>query len=437
MGNPPVVNRTPPNQRAGRWSSIAGASAPFGDRVKRSFGFWFNYLWEEARQAPDLSEGDKGRLCDAFFTVLEPFATGFRPVRGLDAMSADHKRTVLTTLLVHGFKRVPLSGTINVGAAGVRVDRAAEGAGIFLKIMEYGTEGAKRYVRLGFRADSRSYETLVKQGGFHARARSQRDPVYAKFGLDQPWNPLSLEVYAQSLFLRKGVNRDNCLYTVVSVAKELAEILPYPLLSDASLFPLGQKSLKDWTAQDDAAAAAHWFKAKAVRNKDGVVDHLQTEICVYVVRVDDVLAFNTEKWQRDTGGKNPFPEAAVDKININAVLAELKLRRKHFWDETPDGKGSLAFYDFDVIAARLLPSKDDQQATYGPNFPGQLEARLKGLCAEARHNWAAARSRYERKDRIFKAGSRGGSKPCPFCGRQIPLAQFMAHAGTCPSKPAS
>ncbi len=436
MYTPPSVNRTAPNQRAGRWPSIANVVSPFGDPVKRSFGFWFNYLWEEARQAPELTDGDKGRLCDAFFAVLQADGSRFRPVAGLDSMPAEKKRTVLTTLLVLGFKRVPLSGPISTGGAGVRVDRAADGAAILLKTMEYGTEGAKQLVKLGFRADSRNYETLVKQGGFHARARSSKDPVYAKFGLDQPWNPLGLEVYANSLFLRKGINRDNCLHTVVSVAKELAEILPYPLLSDASLFPLGAKPLKDWKPQDDQAAAAHWLKVRAVR-KNGVVDHVETEICVYVVRVDNVHAFNTEKWQRETGGKNPFPEAAVDRINVNAILGELKLRRKHFWDQPPTGGGSLAFYDFDVISTRILPSEDDQKVSYGPTFPDQLKTRLRGLCTEARHNWRSALTRYENKDKVVRSAATGGTKACPYCKQMFAPAQLMGHKNACPSNPAN
>src|SRR5262245_23236281 len=144
MYTPPTVNRTAPNQRAGQWPTIANVVSPFGEPVKRSFGFWFNYLWEEARQAPDLTEGDRARLCDAFFTVLEPQGGRFKPVMGLEAMPAEKKRTVLTTLLVMGFKRVPLNGPISASELGVRVDRAANGAGIFLKTMEYGTETSKQ-----------------------------------------------------------------------------------------------------------------------------------------------------------------------------------------------------------------------------------------------------------------------------------------------------
>jgi hypothetical protein len=433
----PVVNRVAPNQRAGRWASIQSLVAPFGNPVKRSFGFWFNYLWEEARQSPDLTDGDRARLCDAFFTVLQLNGAKPNPVPGLDAMAFEKKRAVLTTLLVMGFKRVPLSGVINSGGVGRRVDRAASGASIFMKSMEYAVEGGKQTVRLGFRADSRNYETLVRQGGFKARARSDQDPIYTKFGFDQPWNPLALDVYANSLFLRKGINRDNCLHTVISVSKELKEIFPYPLLSDESLFPLANKPLKTWTPQDDAAALSHWLKVRAVRAND-VVDHLETEICVYVVRVDNAMAFNTEKWQNDTGGANPFPEAAVKEINVNAILAEMKIKRKHFWDQPPSGGGSLTFYDFDVISTRVLPSEEDQIAAYGPDFPDQLKAKLQSLEREAKNGWAQALQRYRNKDVVFRAGPTGGGlSKCPHCNKEFPRAQFIAHKNSCPDNPAN
>jgi len=77
MYTPPVINRTAPNQRAGQWPTIANIVSPFGEPVKRSFGFWFNYLWEEARQAPNLTEGDKG---EALRCLLHRAAGRWLPV---------------------------------------------------------------------------------------------------------------------------------------------------------------------------------------------------------------------------------------------------------------------------------------------------------------------------------------------------------------------
>ncbi len=85
----------------------------------------------------------------------------------------------------------------------------------------------------------------------------------------RPWNPFSESVYANSLFLRKEHNKDNCLHTVVSVASEFAEILSYPLLTDGQQFALGQKPLEEWTVSDEQSAAAHRYRVRAIRGQDG------------------------------------------------------------------------------------------------------------------------------------------------------------------------
>src|SRR5262245_23740151 len=103
-----VVNYTPLNQRNTRWAEIQGIKAPHPDTDSATFGYWFNYLWAEARETEHLTPGDQGRLCDTFFTVFDKDATGVRVKPTFNQLNDDKKRTILTTLLVIGFKRVPL-----------------------------------------------------------------------------------------------------------------------------------------------------------------------------------------------------------------------------------------------------------------------------------------------------------------------------------------
>src|SRR5690606_17984854 len=103
----PTIDRTAPDQRAARWDEVKDIKVAFQDepsKDSKTFGYWFNYLWEEARQAADLTQGDKGRLCDAFFSVLDLNAAGTTtPKAELAQMSPEQKRKVLTTLLTIGF----------------------------------------------------------------------------------------------------------------------------------------------------------------------------------------------------------------------------------------------------------------------------------------------------------------------------------------------
>ncbi|TWS97321.1 hypothetical protein [Reyranella sp. CPCC 100927] len=419
----PVVNTMPPNlraapnNRADRWAEIKDVANPFGGTDKRSFGYWFNYFWEEARQVDDLTDGDKTRLSDAFLAVLTKTGTAWSPSPDLARMDDHRRRQILTTLLVLGFQRIALDGFLSSSPAGIRAEKAIDARSVFIKNLEFNRRGQAWSIAIGFRADGRPYEKLVEQGGFHSRARSSGQSVYSEFGLDLPWHPLSLDVYARSLFLRKGHNKDNCLHSVVSVAKLFSEIMPYPLLSDAATFRLAFKPFSSWTAEDKREAASHWLKIRVVEGgSPRKIDHLENEIRVYIVRVDNTVAFNTEAWQKRLHVSNPFPEAAVAQIPIEDILAEIEVTRKYFFDADASGAGAVTLYDVDFKTTRVLPSRSAQTAIYGSHFPIQLEALMQGLQQSARQAFAGARTRYldQNKPRL-PSKSIGETWTCPTC----------------------
>lgn len=411
----PVINITAPNAKTSRWPAIKDVKAPFHTTDSASFGYWFNYFWEEARQADALTDGDKARLCDAFYQVLTKSPAGYTPVN-LALLTADKKRQVLTTLLVIGFERVALERVRPAPGSSIRVDQVVDGGVVFLNHMQYAEKEVTNIISLGFRADGRTYEQLVLQGGLHARARSVGQGVHSDYALNQEWNPFSLPVYANSLFLRKGVNKDNCLHTVVSVSLEFAEILPYPLLSDASLFKWANTPLTAWTSADESEALAHRFKVRAVRlTGSSVIDHLESEIRVFVLRTDDTKAFSTQKWQKKVGVTNPFPEAAVNALPVKNILAEIEVTRKHFFDN-----GDLTFYDFDFKSIKLLPSEEMQKLEFGEEFPTQLQLKLKMLEKTARNTWLAARQRYEKvKSQASAPQGAAGLVLCTKCNKMV------------------
>ncbi|HEX2886312.1 hypothetical protein [Vineibacter terrae] len=433
----PAVNHVPPNQRAGRWDLIKGVKNPFHDATdKASFEYWFNYFWEEARQSDDLAEGDKARLCDAFYAVLsrvgsDPSRTSgpkWTSVGKLSKLDDDRRRQILNTLLVMGFKRVALNGILSSSSAGVHAERAMDARAIFTKnniASEQG--GTSRSIAIGFRADRRTYEDLAQQGGFHSRARSFGQKVYDDFGLNKPWHPLSLPVYQNSLFLRKGINKDNCLHTVVSVAKVFSEIMPYPLLSDTSIFPLAFKPFSQWTESDKTTAATSWLKVKAVEIGDPPkIHHLDNEIRVFMVRVDNekVRAYDTEAWQKRLGGANPFPEAAVTHIPIEDILAEIVIVRKYFFDN-----GVVSLYDIEFTGCRLLPSRAYLAQVHGLGFPEKLQAMIQGLEVAARSAFSDARARFRAQGKPPPPAGRARPRwTCPRCGVTMLEVQKRAHA---------
>jgi len=412
---PPVINATPLAAKTSRWPGIKDVRAPFLTDDSKSFGYWFNYFWEEARQVDTLSEGDKARLCDAFYAVLTKSGVGFTPVT-LALVSNEKKLQILTTLLVIGFKRVALDGMLPAPGSSVQVDKAVDGGKVFLNHMQYLEKGNTNIISLGFRADGRTYDQLVLQNGLGARARSGGQTIYTDYGLDQAWHPFSLQIYANSLFLRKGINKDNCLHTVVSVSLEFAEILPYPLLSDGSLFRWANTPLTNWTTADETEALAHRFKVRAVRTQPGgAIDHLESEIRVFVLRTDNTRAFSTKNWQKKVGVTNPFPEAAVNSIPVENILAEIEVTRKHFFDN-----GDLTFYDFEFKKITLRPSEEVQALQFGAQFPVQLKLKLNMLEKTARSTWLTAKSRYDRiKSQSNAPTGAAGLVECPRCHKRV------------------
>lgn len=423
------INHTPLSQRAGQWESIKDVKSPFlGSAATETagFGYWFNYLWEEARNVDELSVGDQARLCEAFFAVLMPIdgagGSSFTPRTGaIDDMA---RLRVLRTLLVVGFERISLDGAMSSGKVGVKANQAINAEHVFVERMQYTSKSQEQTIHLGFRADSRDYDTLVRQNGLLPRARSAGQDVHRAYGLNKPWNPFSLGVYSNSMFLRKGSNKDNCLHTVVSIGLEFAELLPYPLLSDASLFKLANKPLKTWTAQDEAEALAHRYKVRAVRTKPaGDIDHVESELSIYVLSMDQSRSFSTKAWQGRKGVENPFPEAAVDHVPTESILAEVLLTRKHFFDS--DG---LSFFDFKVTSIRLLPSPEKLQARFDDAFPTLIEARVQQLERSARGTWAMARARYDKvMSQPTGPGGAAKGKLCDVCGKTFKPILFRTH----------
>src|SRR5262249_21186421 len=134
------------------------------------------------------------------------------------------------------------------------------------------------------------------------------------------------------------------------------------------------------------------YKVRAIRNQDTAnkIDHVESTIMVYVVKVDASTAYDTAGWQKKKGEQNPFPEAAVNEIAVSDILAVVKINRKHFWS------GMLEFYDFKVEEITLLPSEEILKKTYGENFPEELKKKLDSLEGEAKPKWGKALSQYEK-----------------------------------------
>lgn len=415
------------------WKAVQQVPAPFDGPLgtdPKQFGYWFNYFWAEASTTDGLTDQDKVDLCEAFFRVLQPSsgsATGYAAAKTIDTMGSFNKRQVLATLLRVGFERVKPKGG---GAGG---PAAADARDIFLEKVEAVKHNRKttntpttRLIHLGFRADGRTYDQLVAQGGFGARARAKTQAVYTDYGLDQKWHPFSDGDTANCLFLRKGKNKDNCLHTVVSAAFKLSPVVDYPLLSDPTLFPLGCKNTDAWTAADRLAAKGHKYAVEAVEDptRPGVIDHTESDLRLYVLAMNKATAFSTSAWQGKMGVANPFPEAAVSEVKAKHIIAQLLIRRKHYFDAD-----ALYLYDFDLKGVTFLPDEQNLKVRFGDAFPAALRGQLLNMVRGGKAELAGAMQRYNKKKAPPPARGVAANKvQCPKCLKTFSPVQMKMHA---------
>jgi hypothetical protein len=381
LTDPRTINYVPPNQRTTQYERLKDLDAPFpGDPASNEFGFWFNYFWEEARQAPNLTQAQKVKLSEVYFSVFQdaPNAGQIRP--DFAAKDSYFKENALRQLLLIGFKRVAverpklvprLPGGRVIAPAPLTAVDAAE------LMLTYTVEGNGKQWPILFRSDLRSYDEVKAHGGFTARARSFSSPIYKIYGLDKPWHPFNNPVYGASLWLRLGTkNKDNCLHTVISTGPSFVKITHFPILNDYNNFAAksasGQylcfKPFEEWTQADIQLAASDRQKVQAVKDSTGAIDYIQKENHIHVFHAAGLKGFNTEGY---FPGKDKFPERGMEQIPVSHLLADLAFLQK-YWYCHADGK--IQLFEIKFAPIRWVPSDQVVDFLLGESGRLRLEA---------------------------------------------------------------
>jgi len=381
LTDPRTINYVPPNQRDAKWDTVGSIRAPFGDVPSNEFGFWFNYFWEEAVTLSTLTQAQKVKLSEMYFSVFQaaPNAGVVRP--DFATKDASFKENVLRQLLLIGFKRVALEapktvprvpgGRVIAPAPLTAVD-AAE-----LNLTKLEVKG--NHWPIAYRSDARSYDELKAHGGFTARARSYSSPIYNAYGLNQPWHPFNNPVYGNSLWLRLGSkNKDNCLHTVISVGPEFLKIVHFPILNDYNVFGakstdgrfLCFKPLDEWTATDIQAAANDRNKVRAMPPGSSTLHHLEKENHIHVFHLCGVKGYNTES---HFAGSDKFPERGMEQVPVSHLLADLAFVQRYWY--RPDG-GQIMLYQIEFAPIRWVPSESAVNAILGEDGRLRLQTML-------------------------------------------------------------
>jgi hypothetical protein len=426
----PSNSVTPLNQRNGRWAEIKEIVGPFGAAYgandSKKFGYWFNYFWAEAREAYDLDAAAQSQLCDAFFAVLESDgADGYRPSAQFTQMDNVQMQNVLLKVMRIGFKRVQVGpGPASMGW------NAVDAKTLFACDVKEKMKVA-RTLCIGFRGDNRNFSDL-KDTGFLARARCQGMKVHSDYGLDQPWHPLHLDIYRDSLFLRKGKSKDNCLHTVISVASSLEEMLPYPLLSDASLFNLALKDPNLWDQNNLAYVGNHFLGLQIVRkDTNGAIDRMVTDKNIYVLDMSTGAGYNTAQFQQNLGVGNPFPERAIDRVLPEQILAVLRVKKHYFFRRTSN-PGIWTFFKVEKTGFDFLQPEHVIQSRFGPLATADIRGIVESGLRNANFSVQGELNAYELANAAPVQGKKMGTA-CPVCqqefGDKLALMRHKNDAG--------
>jgi hypothetical protein len=235
--------------------------------------------------------------------------------------------------------------------------------------------------------------------------------------MNQAWHPFNLPVYANSLFLRKGKSKDNCLHTVISVASSLEEMLPYPLLSDPSLFGLAFKDPATWTSDDVNYVKNHWLGLQIVRDSEpnGRIDKLTTTKNIYILNMGLGQAFDTQAWQQSLGVANPFPERAVNTVLPEQILAVLSVK-KHYFFRRVGVSGGVVFFDISDEKIDWLIDELLLQQMFGVTAKAEIERAIQRGIRNAKFNVNGDKQAYEKSKQVPQVAATGAQQTaCPVC----------------------
>lgn len=405
------------------WDEVSKVRSPSPDSDRGSFGYWFNYFWEEAVTAKDIGTADKSKLCETLLSVFERDGSGKWKLRKDFGGKDDYfKLKMLRNLLHIGFVRAPYE----VGPKGPNPNSAVDARTLFAEQMALAETPGATQLQIGWRGDGRDYAALKAQGGFKARAR--QDKICTEYGLDKPWHPYSLPVYRDAIFLRKGHNVDNCLHTAVSVGTDFKMLVHFPIVTDLSLYTLPVGPIENWKGSEAATLLAR-YKIRVGNDQYG--KFLEHDTQIYAVQITEhVKGFHTENFQ--TRNSSPtFPERSVQEIPIENILARVVVSRRYWWDiqERDPQKHAWQLYDvepkqLDIVGEERLKSLGGQAAVTAM----ETHARRKMAEAKSREDIAGDRAK---RIRILSQPQTGGkaqaksAAQCPHCKQVLPNALML------------
>lgn len=325
----------------------------------KTFEGWFNYLFA------DCTNADRKKYYEL---VLTPEGALKPPYN--DASNHAVRKKVLTEMLKAGFEEYTGAKFFGSGDD-------------LLKPLKGTVDG----IRVGFRGELRPPAMVQLHNG--CKSRALVEPLKASMGMNEPWHPFSEPGASSKAYFRKGFNKDNCLFTTVSVATDFMTASKFPLLADlrkdepdaigtATVIAKGlTSSVKAMAAKMEAQISGiKGIKVQSPLQAPGpsVKGEVRLLHCVrmnvYIFRVDKL--WNTEAKQSSLNAPQ-FPERAASEIPFSNFIARVRCDRIQFGEDSNDGH-QLIIQGYDLLHTPTFLKK-----RLGDIGFSQIEAFLKKM----------------------------------------------------------
>ena len=300
---------------------------------KMDYGAWFNYFFSEAQRSAG-GAADNEMYARIFSLVFDYEVVGLgaaaklKPVDGsrqqagvrfralLQDSPGNVPKSILEFLFKRGFEQAEMADADKMFSPALGFAANLQATPDMIK------EGQGHFV-FAYRGDKRAPSTVVAHGGAQCRASLSFWREDAQVGA--AWHPWSSGGALQrQMWFRKG-NRDNDYFTLNSMAYDFHISCAYPIFRSAEMAPKATGPVSTWKSGDRGAMAAH--KVEIVNRWNRVAgaweEVLQDSSNVYVcmLRPKDQVA--------TTWSLNGYPESGVRNVNVQDILAWLKIVRIH------------------------------------------------------------------------------------------------------------
>ncbi|WP_179401419.1 hypothetical protein [Burkholderia guangdongensis] len=353
------------------------------------YGGWFNYFFAEAKPSAtgnadigrmlgrilslmfDLKVVGAGRTAKLTFAEDFPLSLASSFYGLLERKPRAIPRAILGYLFEIGFEEATTTQAGDYFAENLALkSNMPDGVAI---------RSSKGEFVFGYRGDTRDLPTIIKQG---ARCRAELDFWRKNCGVDQAWHPWnSGDEKWKKMWFRKG-SKDNDYFTMNSLAKEFHISCAYPMFRSYEIDQRLRGPVSGWGADLRALLGPKKVKVVTVRNKKkgGKLEEvLSDETRVFACAIaSGSLAAETFKLAQ-------YPESAVRNVNLEDMLAWIRVRRYHRPPDGPDDHYDSTRVDpsmtIKVIAWGWVRTEDETRASLGCTQSGikAIGAKLQNL----------------------------------------------------------